>query len=163
MATMTQISELDRIMPLPEADFTGPLSTPATALAYILAGKAIFTLRSTVSGQHYTYKVRRAKDSMLGQYWVYLLSGPDNNTSYTYIGMIKDRKVRMTQKSKLPLRSKPVQTLAWALQCLTAPVPRVPRTLEIWHSGRCGRCGRTLTVPSSVAAGIGPECAAKML
>jgi len=30
--------------------------------------------------------------------------------------------------------------------------------LEIWHEGRCGRCNRKLTVPASIALGIGPEC-----
>ena len=30
---------------------------------------------------------------------------------------------------------------------------------EMLHEGRCGRCARRLTVPASVASGIGPECA----
>ena len=29
-------------------------------------------------------------------------------------------------------------------------------------SGRCARCGRTLTVPASIHAGLGPDCAAKL-
>ena len=35
--------------------------------------------------------------------------------------------------------------------------------LEVWHEGRCGRCNRALTVPESIASGIGPECAKHVL
>jgi hypothetical protein len=34
----------------------------------------------------------------------------------------------------------------------------LPNFIEIWHEGRCGKCGRTLTVPDSIANGLGPEC-----
>lgn len=34
----------------------------------------------------------------------------------------------------------------------------IPPSLEVWHEGRCGRCGRALTVPESIASGIGPVC-----
>lgn len=31
--------------------------------------------------------------------------------------------------------------------------------VEIWHEGACGCCGRALSVPASVAMGLGPACA----
>jgi hypothetical protein len=34
--------------------------------------------------------------------------------------------------------------------------------VEFWHEGKCCRCGRKLTVPASIASGIGPECATKI-
>jgi hypothetical protein len=34
----------------------------------------------------------------------------------------------------------------------------LPDFIEVWHEGKCGKCGRTLTVPSSIESGIGPEC-----
>jgi hypothetical protein len=37
----------------------------------------------------------------------------------------------------------------------------IPTELVIRHNGSCGRCGRKLTVPTSIKAGIGPECAKK--
>jgi hypothetical protein len=33
---------------------------------------------------------------------------------------------------------------------------------RIWHHGICGRCCKTLTVPASVATGLGPICAKAM-
>tara|TARA_R110002096_G_scaffold84290_4_gene194649 strand:+ start:14 stop:667 length:654 start_codon:yes stop_codon:yes gene_type:complete len=35
--------------------------------------------------------------------------------------------------------------------------------MEIWHEGKCSRCGRKLTVPSSIATGLGPVCATKQM
>ena len=37
----------------------------------------------------------------------------------------------------------------------------MPAELEVWHQGSCGKCGRPLTVPESIASGIGPVCASK--
>jgi hypothetical protein len=34
---------------------------------------------------------------------------------------------------------------------------------ELVAAGRCRICGRTLTDPGSVAAGVGPECAARII
>jgi hypothetical protein len=34
----------------------------------------------------------------------------------------------------------------------------LPDFIEAWHEGKCGKCGRTLTVPSSILNGLGPEC-----
>lgn len=34
----------------------------------------------------------------------------------------------------------------------------LPVQVEVWHEGRCGHCGRRLTVPESIADGLGPRC-----
>jgi hypothetical protein len=44
----------------------------------------------------------------------------------------------------------------WVLDHLSEG--EMPPLTEIWHEGRCGRCGRKLTVPDSIAIGIGPDC-----
>ena len=38
------------------------LKTAADAQAYALAGRAKVTLRSSVSGQHYSYKIKQAEE-----------------------------------------------------------------------------------------------------
>jgi hypothetical protein len=55
--------------------------------------------------------------------------------------------------------SEPVKAIKFALHLLK--YHQTNPDLEIWHSGRCGRCSRRLTVPESIAAGIGPDCAGK--
>jgi hypothetical protein len=142
---------------------------PATVLAFMFAGKAVFTLRSLRSGNRYTYKVstapEREQDKGKGgkpAFFVAVLSGPDNTNDFTYIGMLRDGKFFTTRASKMNMDSLPVKTFNWALTSFNKNVRAFPQDLEVWHTGRCGRCGRELTVPESVATGFGPECTAIM-
>lgn len=151
----------------------GNLRTAEAALAFITAGNAYFTIRSQKTGQRYTYRVSRAKPNAgycqwckaepcrcVPPYFVSLLSGPENTSDYTYLGMIRDRVFRLTRASKMNETSGPVRAFRWVYERLVRR--ELPPQTEIWHEGRCGRCGRMLTVPESVAAGIGPECAGKL-
>jgi hypothetical protein len=38
----------------------------------------------------------------------------------------------------------------------------LPDKVEVWHEGRCGKCSRRLTVPESIATGLGPVCASRL-
>ena len=93
-------------------------------------------------------------------YFVALLAGPDNTADYVYLGVLRDGAFRLTKKSRMTYASPPVKAFTWALTRLQAGI--LPAQLAVWHTGRCGRCARLLTVPESVARGIGPECAGKM-
>jgi len=141
-------------------------------LGFVRAGHAIFTVQNA-TGTHYTYRVR-AKDFGDGtgtKHFVELLTGPDNTSSYTYLGMLtspaldtmtgKPPHVILTKKSRMPATALPVRVFDWALRTL-AQQQAVPDGYAIRHAGRCGRCGRMLTVPESLDRGIGPECAAMM-
>jgi hypothetical protein len=134
-----------------------------TELSFILAGKALFTLRSP-SGTRFTYKVKKA-DEEQGKtpvWFVSLLTGQDNETSYSYIGILTPTKeFRTTAKSKLTADSKPVVAFTWVLGRLVAAADL--KGVEIWHSGKCGKCGKTLTVPQSIEQGFGPECVTAVL
>lgn len=143
----------------------GNITDADAALRFMLAGNAYFTLRSKKTGERYTYRVNVPPDDKSGalygkKYFVALLSGPDNTADYTYLGMIQDNVFRLTRASKMNADSKPVAAIRWTLERLQQR--HFPSTVEFWHEGRCGRCGRKLTVPESVAAGIGPECAGKV-
>ena len=136
------------------------------AYDYLLAGNATVTLVSKKTGQRYTYQVQKPKpkpgEAQRGEvYFVKLLTGPLNTADYSYLGMISHNDFRLTKASKLTEGSAPVQAFRWAWEQLVGK-HRIPESLEIWHEGSCGRCGRKLTVPESIAAGIGPECAEKM-
>lgn len=136
----------------------GPALSGSTAVDFLFAGNATFTVTSLKTGVRYTYKVRKAEDKPV--YFVMLLTGSDNESDFSYLGMLgEDRSFRLTKASKLGAHSKPVVAFDYTLRHLTAggTVPGV----ELHHAGRCGRCGRKLTVPSSVESGMGPECAQK--
>ena len=134
-----------------------------TAGKFITAGKALFTLVSKNTGARYTYKVRQAdpKPGQLPVWFVSLMTGPDNESCYSYIGILRDGKFKVTAKSKLPETSAPVAGFAWTFERLGNPL--LDEKVEIWHAGKCGRCGKTLTVPTSVASGFGPECIGKVM
>jgi len=141
--------------PLPETPAGARCDAPLT---FMLAGKSFFTLRSTKTGTRYTYRVMQAER---GGWFVSLLNGPDNWNNYQYIGFIgqQDRKFRTTGKSTLPATAEPVRAFAWTFGRLVAG--QLIDGCEVWHAGKCGRCGRKLTVPESIATGLGPECAGK--
>lgn len=52
------------------------------------------------------------------------------------------------------------EAIAWRIGRETGYIEGVLQTLE--ERGRCGNCGRELSDPRSVAAGIGPDCLAKL-
>lgn len=128
---------------------------------FITAGKAIFTV-SNNKGEHYTFQITRKEAN--GRYpetwFVALLTGPDNNTDYTYLGMLNPvgGTVSLTRNSRFDDRSVPVRVIRWALNIVWNK-QSFPDGYGIRHEGKCGRCGRRLTVPESIDSGIGPECA----
>lgn len=136
---------------------TAQITDAAAALSYITAGRATVTLVSRKTSARYTYSVKAAKDG--GAHFVSLLSGADNTGDYTYLGLLRGGEIRTTAKSAVSADAPSYRAIAWALRQLAHG--SVPEQLEIWHEGKCGRCGRKLTVPESIASGLGPTCAGK--
>ena len=139
---------------------TAKFSSAADAKAFMLAGKATVTLVSKKTGTRFTFKVSMADDGQA--HFVALLNGPDNEADYKYLGRIADRLWigrRVPKPGDISPDAPSAKALAWAWAALNRG--EIPSQLEIWHEGRCGRCNRKLTVPSSIASGMGPECAGK--
>ncbi len=134
----------------------GQISDPLAAQAFILAGNARFTLESLETNRRYTYRASLSDDKRLA--FVSLLTGPDNEGDYSYLGIIPTglKAFRLTAKSKMNLESGPVKALSWALTNFERGT--MPIKLRFFHEGRCCRCGRALTVPASIESGWGPEC-----
>jgi hypothetical protein len=131
----------------------------ADAKAYVLAGHATITLTSLRTNARYTYRVTQAKDdngNPKPMWFVGLLSGPDNTSDYTYVGVLAAEGLRLTKKSKYTADSKPVRGFQFFWKHVNAAL--MPPEMEVRHEGACGRCGRKLTVPSSIDRGIGPDC-----
>lgn len=129
------------------------------ARAFILAGKATFTLEGRES--RYTFRVNKSDDGAV--HFISMLTGPDNTADYTYLGLLMadTGAVYLTRASHYTPKSTPVKALRWALAIIWKGND-LPAPARLMHIGRCGRCGRALTVPSSIDAGIGPECATKL-
>lgn len=133
---------------------------PNDILTFIAAGRAVFTLTSNATGQSYTYRFGRPQDQLEGgPIFAALLTGPDNTSDYTYMGIYYParRQVVQTRGSKVRSDAPGLKVINWFLTRLGDP------RVTFRHEGRCGRCGRPLTVPSSIDSGLGPECAGKVL
>jgi hypothetical protein len=125
---------------------------------FITGGNATFTVQSK-TGEYRTFKVRQPRPEM--PYFVSLLTGPCNESAYTYMGILtpdKPEMVRLTAKSKVTEDSLAVKIVRWALRQVWDG-KTLPEGYQIRHEGKCGCCGRKLTTPESLDRGIGPECA----
>lgn len=132
-----------------------------TAVRFMEAGNATFTIVSKKTGARYTYRIRKPKDAAGEIAFVSLLVGPSNESDFQYIGFIRDRKFQHGgKKARAGLDAPSVVAFGWTWLSLIRD-SHMPTTAEIWHEGRCGRCHRKLTVPSSIASGLGPECASR--
>lgn len=150
---------------------------------FVLAGKAIFTAHNELTDRRYTFKVnakdpleskvrelmvekgitKEAAEAEIGPtFFVNLLTGPENTSDYTYMGMLDAAtgSVRLTKSSKFREDSQPVVAARWTLRQIWTQATLQPH-VTIQHAGRCCRCGRLLTTPDSIEQGIGPECLKK--
>ncbi|AXH72529.1 MAG: hypothetical protein [Caudoviricetes sp.] len=124
---------------------------------FITAGNSTITLKSKLTQKYYTYRVRKMEDKV-GVYFVSLLTGTDNNSSYNYIGLFYSfsNTFKTTAKSKMNYNSTPVK--AFMYLCNNFANKDLPKNLTVYHENKCGRCNRKLTTPESIQSGYGPEC-----
>lgn len=138
---------------------------------FVFGGNATFTVRSTRTGQRFTYQVQVPNDTTQAGgkkrrensdvHFVRVLTGPDNTSNYTFVGSIfRKEEFRLSTKSVITVGAPSVKGFVWFLRLLLDD--QLPEFIEVTHTGRCCRCGRLLTVPESVASGIGPECQQKV-
>jgi hypothetical protein len=126
------------------------MTDPKDIERFMFAGKAIFTLVSRRTGKRFTYKIRVKSPTLA---FVALRTNPD---FFSYLGIITPAGgFNTTHKSYDDPEA--IHAFRWFRQQLTRQRPL--DQVEFWHEGRCGRCNRLLTVPDSIARGIGPECA----
>ena len=136
------------------------------ALTFITAGNATVTVESLKTQKHLTFKVSQMKNSYNGKpiadkFFVSLLNGPDNMSSYMYLGVLNgDEGLKLTAKSKAQDDAPSVRGFRYVWANLVAG--KLPSDAHVFHDGKCGRCGRKLTVPESLHNGIGPECIKKV-
>jgi len=138
------------------------LLIPSMRKAYLLGGHATFTLVDTLSGLRYTYKVKESDKNPTTQktvWFVSVLIGPDNWTNYKYAGLLNPESLEFfsTKNSKIAFDAPSV----FMLRHFLSGIETDSTSFEMWHEGSCAICGRKLTVPESIASGIGPVCASR--
>jgi hypothetical protein len=121
------------------------------ALKFMFAGNSTATFVNTKTDNRFTFKLKQKKDSNL--FFVSVLTSSD---VYTYIGTVINGQFKHGRKSKINKDAQSVRVFEYVFKNLLSA--SLPDFIEVWHEGRCGKCGRTLTVPSSISTGLGPEC-----
>lgn len=142
-----------------------------------------YTATSEKAG-HYTVKLwTQTKGELAGKRILSLLTGPNNETDYTAVAFWDDaeKTVAVWKRFRGPRSSGQIdafrwQTIGWspyeqklAIWCDLAVRGATPERHGYWFSegytllreSRCCVCNRKLTVPESIEAGIGPECASR--
>jgi hypothetical protein len=152
--------------PLAANDERPHFTNAAEVSAFVHAGKAVFTLESEKTGKRFTFRVSHPLDKATNKpdrsiAFVSVLTGPDNNHSYSYFGNIKGAgRYEYGRKAKIARDAMSVMVFEWFYREVVTQ-QKLPSKLKVYHEGKCGRCGRRLTVPASIRSGIGPECATK--
>jgi hypothetical protein len=128
---------------------------PAKAKQFILAGNATLTIVSLKTGTRFTFRVRKGKKRETDPHFVSVLDGGE----YNYLGCIfPDGTFKVTRKSIYNSGQPCARAFIFLMEALAKG--EFHPQLEVWHEGKCGKCGRQLTVPESIATGLGPECSA---
>ena len=144
---------------------TAIFDTATDAKAFILAGNARVTLVSERTGTRFTFQIKASAPDGSGRdpvHFVGVLSSADNLDGYRFLGTIfGGADFRLGRNSTIGADAPSAKAWAWVWKYLRADL--LPPGCQIWHEGRCGRCARVLTVPESIASGIGPICAGRML
>ena len=123
---------------------------------YVLGGHGSITVVSKKTNNRYTFTFGQKEDSPV---FVRVKFGPEYEDS-RYIGCIRGDNPLLFRINKNIARDMPLATFRWLWRHISEP--ELLDYVEVWHEGKCGRCGRTLTVPSSIDAGIGPVCAGRI-
>lgn len=138
-------------------------SDPHAAAEYVLAGHATFTVKSLATGEHYTFRMKRAEDDHENSRPLWFVSVLTLGDVYTYMGVVDGNplRFRLTKKSFYTMGSPVIRAFEWSFGNVVLR-RRIPVNLEVRHEGTCGKCGRALTHPNSIDRGIGPECAKQL-
>lgn len=132
-----------------------PLNLPAAATYTVVTGSEYWTIRLEEP-----WAEARVEPGTLT---VSYLCGSDNETDFRGFGFVSPTKgFTPWRKYADPEVLSAYKAAVSFLLAADAAGHAAGRETYALRSGRCARCGRTLTVPASLHAGMGPDCAAKL-
>ena len=138
--------------------------SPAQFRNFIFAGRSVFTLENSTTGNYLTFKIKSIKKQgkvVPGQFAVECKVLGDGDYGYNFLGFLNLDRKSFKEWGSTPKDSVAYKTFYWMMKNLHR-MDEFP-ALQIYHEGSCCKCGMPLTVPESIDSGIGPECKKKML
>lgn len=139
------------------------LTELAAVRRFVTGGNAYFTIVNPSNGNRYTYRVNQKEndDGSKSPHFVSVLTGPNNWRNYSYFGIIRRNGqffLGSSRTARISADTLSVLAFSWVWKQILSGNAEQFERIEFWHEGRCGMCGRKLTVPESIANGIGPIC-----
>lgn len=138
-----------------------PVTTPEPATSEPTAEPVEIPdgIYTVVRGEQYrTFRVKTANNGNLqGKRIVEYLSGADNDNDFTGFAFLNGKQISLWTR----YRNSAGSILLSFASYLGSDWKSAGEAYAI-RSGKCYRCGHTLTVPTSLHRGLGPECAKKI-
>lgn len=131
-------------------------------------GALVTVVAGSAAGARRTFRFRAKTKAKLAAherkaYFLDVLSGPDNGVDYANCGslvQLANGGCEYRTYGEVSATTRAAATLLAGGLNTQPGWPPLPAGVEFWHQGTCARCGRSLTVPESIASGLGPECLA---
>ena len=124
-------------------------------MATIWTHNGKFTIKSTATGEHRTFRVKTQAENAPfapGKRILSLLIGSDNVNNYQQFAFVDEFGVHVWTKKRTP------QYLAFKAMLENLTKHEEAGRVEVFAETTCRRCNRVLTDPISVTTGIGPIC-----
>lgn len=137
--------------------------TPAQFRNFIFAGRSVFTLENSESGNYITFRIKSVKKQgkvIPNEFTVEAKVLGDASSGYSFMGFLNLNRQTFKEWGSMAKGSISYKTFYWIMKNFN----RLEDfgKLSIYHEGACCKCGMPLTVPESIDSGIGPECKRKM-
>ena len=122
---------------------------------YIYGGNAVVKLEAP-SGKSHTYVFSKPRNTGIFPDDVLFVYALHEGVQQFYVGMVENRRFRLTQNSRFLPDTEIVRGAAYIMRMANTPGFQTP--MKLYHMGICSRCGRHLTSEDSLETGIGPKC-----
>jgi len=122
-----------------------------------------FTIKNTTKNTHRTVKISTVKKEggLKDKRIISLLVGPDNNSSYKGFGFVNTNGYIFVWN-----KYRDSNIMTWIARFISTKFMNDNVNypgVELLVEKKCIICNRRLTTPESIKAGIGPECAKKIM
>lgn len=126
---------------------------------FFFGGEAILTIENPTTGGRFTFRISKKVNPDNSKLWfVSVLTGPNNESDYTFLGTIFDNgKYYHGKKSSISDSAKSAKSFQWFYSKINNRDSDISM-INVYHEGFCARCGRKLTTPESIISGFGPVC-----
>lgn len=138
-----------------------------SALQFILAGDAYFTVKNSNTGNFMAFHFIKGKNPRYPKWYIEVkkgavveTSGDDKDGNWVYLGAFENGIVKLTPKSRVERGSTELLAIDYIMRMLLANT--VPSHVTFFRHSWCGCCGLALNDELSVVTGYGDTCWKKM-